>query len=303
MIENEDQLRTMVDQTERRERRARRNALILTVVPILVAIGLLAATGWQVQKASQDLSASKVTLAFTRKTQGAAEVTLSNVESELGVANQENNAAQVKLTENSRVIADTQKQATQVQKTLTNALIQVADQQKEIDAKQTEIVSLKKQADELDKLLKLATHFQEYKFKGDLYAVLKHTYNLYDAGKVTKSLVDLHTRVMDNLEVPWNLYGTSLKEGVNSPTYVALMLGLLPQPASSSIDQETLMKYLPLQNGKPQVGDVVYYPEGLTFFYFEDDERQSVVIGMTPFGVVDLRYDFDQPIGIGKPKY
>ena len=38
---------------------------------------------------------------------------------------------------------------------------------------------------------------------------------------------------------------------------------------------------------------------GMTFFYFEDEQGQKLVIGMSPFGVVALNYNFAEPLGIG----
>jgi hypothetical protein len=299
MIESEEQLKKMMEQAGERERRARRNALLYTLVPVALAIGLLVVTGWQVKKASQALADSlaqfaekqaalsvvEAALTDTNKTLTSVRTDLTNTNNTLIAANQ-----QITLTNEQKRAA--QDELTQVRETLTATTNKLNDTE-------TQLKKLEKQVAELSEQLKLAKHFDDYYYHGDLMTdVYKNAWNMDYQGSARPGVGALADKIFDNLEIDFRINGTSFTEGVNSPTYVAMILGLMSPPALS-IDQGALMQFLPLQKKEPQVGDVVYYDDGLTLFYFEDEQGQKLVMGMTPFGVVALNYDFATPLGIG----
>ena len=88
--------------------------------------------------------------------------------------------------------------------------------------------------------------------------ISKHAWNMAYDGRARPGIGELADKIFNDLEVDFRINGTSFAEGVNSPTYVAMILGLMSQPALS-IDQKGLMQFLPLEKKEPQVGDVVYY--------------------------------------------
>ncbi len=303
-IDDEAQIRSMVNRLEQRERLARRNALLYTLLPVLAAIGLLVLTGWQVQKASQDVAVSQAALSGTQKTLSVAEANLS-------AANQQIEVVQKKLIENSRLLTDTLIRSTQAIGDLNKATLQLAEQQKALDAKQAQLDNLQKQTDQfklqigdLSRQLSLASQIKNDIYQGHPEMLLKHIMNMGDQNQIRIGVADLLQLIVRNLDVPWKIDGISFKEGVNSPTYAALILSmekLLSAPDNLPIDQATLMKLVPTGSKRLQMGDLVYYGEGYALFYFEDEQGQKVVIGMTPLGVVALNYDFAQPTGFASP--
>jgi hypothetical protein len=294
MIESDEQLQKLVEQAEQRERRARRNALLYTLIPILVVIGLLWFTGWQVQKASQELADSQAALARTTQTLSAAEFALRKAQDDLGTAETNYAAVNQRLAENSRILTDTLATVTQVSDDLT-------DLNTDYDKKKQELNDLQNEVNEINNWLEtfpvLSKEYKSNYYTGDILELRKFTEEL----NLRPGVLDLFDRIIANLDVPWKINGRSFEEGMNSPTYAAMLLGLISQPVSLSIDQETLKQLLPLLNEQPQIGDVVYYGAGMTCFYFEDFTGQRVVIGMSPVGVVALNYDFAEPMGIGVP--
>jgi flagellar biosynthesis chaperone FliJ len=87
-------------------------------------------------------------------------------------------------------------------------------------------------------------------------------------------------------KVPWGLSNTP-SGGYNSPGFAELVLhelGRLPPGAN--------LGSLPHDSGAPRLGDIVVYDAGYHLFYFRDHEKQEFVMGMTPLGVLALKYDF-----------
>jgi hypothetical protein len=298
MIEGEEQLKRLMEQAEQRERKRRRNALLYTLVPVALAVGLLVVTGWQVQKASQALAASKVTLKNNQATLSVVEATLTDTNKTLTTVRTD-----LTNTNNTLIAANQQITLTNIQKTaVAGELAQVRETltatTNKLNDKSVQLNQLQNQVDELSKQLKMAKHFEDQYFPDSLDGLYKHTETLSHEQRIRVGVFELCKKIYDNQLVDWKINGTSFAEGVNSPTFVAMILGLMAQPALS-IDQKTLMQFLPLQKKEPQIGDVVYYSDGLTFIYFENEQGQRAVVGMTPFGVAVLKYEFATPLGIG----
>jgi hypothetical protein len=53
---------------------------------------------------------------------------------------------------------------------------------------------------------------------------------------------------------------------------------------------------LPSDSSDPRPGDLVVYQSGYTMFFFRDPADVEFVVGMTPFGVTALLYDFGLPV-------
>ncbi len=76
--------------------------------------------------------------------------------------------------------------------------------------------------------------------------------------------------------------------GYSSPGFAALVLQQLHRlPANGDLNS------LPHDDGPPNLGDIVLYKSGYALFYFRDHAKKEFVVGLTPFGVVSLNYDFD----------
>ena len=94
--------------------------------------------------------------------------------------------------------------------------------------------------------------------------------------------------VVANLKerVHWGMSNTQAG-GYNSPGFATLVMQQLHKlPADGNLSS------LPHDNGAPNIGDIVVYESGYHLFYFRDHERREFVVGMTPFGVTALNYDF-----------
>jgi hypothetical protein len=94
--------------------------------------------------------------------------------------------------------------------------------------------------------------------------------------------------VVTNLKgrVHWGMSNTQAG-GYNSPGFATLVMQQLHKlPIGGNLDS------LPRDNGTPNVGDIVVYDSGYHMFYFRDHDRREFVLGMTPFGVTALNYEF-----------
>lgn len=120
----------------------------------------------------------------------------------------------------------------------------------------------------------------------------KHIYTL-DWGELKMMYVENGpaVQVLDRIEqlkdgVRWGLANTP-EGGYTSAGFAQLILQQLDR-----LPQHGNLTQLPRDDGPPQPGDVVVYDGGYNLFYFRDHERREFVIGMTPFGVASLNYDF-----------
>lgn len=258
MIESEEQLRKMVEQVEQKERHRRRKALLYTLIPVLVAVGMLAMAASQVQKSSQAGIIPQTELAYNQKTLAVAETSLARPSSTSAGA----------IIPQTTLVA-MQAKVNQLQMTVTS-------QSSQLDFSQMA--------------------WQDSYYQGDLQTVGQYIQSLENLKKIRPGPAKLLDQILANLKVPWKADGKFFLEGVNSPTYVSQILN---PKQFRSIDQATLMKELPFKKDRPEIGDVVYYADGYSFFYFVDEKGQDLVIGMTPFGVVALKYDFARPVGFG----
>ena len=106
-----------------------------------------------------------------------------------------------------------------------------------------------------------------------------------------------------DLDVGWQAGGISPRDGFDAPSFTAYIL--------REFDQ--LMGYMDLgddmQSGhralfenlryvsEPEVGDLIFYPADLVFFYFADHRGHPFIIGMTPSGIRALDAEFATAIG------
>jgi len=131
----------------------------------------------------------------------------------------------------------------------------------------------------------------------------KHVYKLEWGGlKEMATTIGAAVNVLDVIEqlksqVHWGMSNTPAG-GYNSPGFAKLVLQRLNKlPADGNLDS------LPHNPGAPVVGDIVVYEGGYHLFYFKDHAQKEFVIGMTPFGVLSLNYDFGKRVMILRTGY
>ncbi|MCY1723007.1 hypothetical protein OU798_21850 [Prolixibacteraceae bacterium Z1-6] len=103
-------------------------------------------------------------------------------------------------------------------------------------------------------------------------------------------------------KVKWHAGGISPEEGFDAPGFVCFVINRHSKTKVADKDRYNLREILPSIQ-KPDIGDVVFYKHGFTMIYYEY-EKEPFVVGMTPLGIVSLKYDFGpEPIGFGEVEY
>jgi hypothetical protein len=103
--------------------------------------------------------------------------------------------------------------------------------------------------------------------------------------------------------VGWKLGGRSEDEGFDSPGFAAYVLkkmGVLDEGIAVSGDliETSRRLFSALQPvDRPGIGDLAFYPSGYALFYYEDQNGEPFVIGMTPTGIAALDKDFARILG------
>jgi Skp family chaperone for outer membrane proteins len=274
----EDQLQSLVMQTEQRERTARRRAVIYSLVPVVLAIALLFFSSSQIQQASQQLNSIREDLQNSQQQ-------LDTIKQELAQKQEEINRSQQELEA-------TRKKLRQAQADAAQAHADTTDLQKRLNELNRELENITEQ-------LKYATDFKKYEFTGDLALSIKELFSRYPAQADLFS--DIYGLQLN--DIGWKLNGVSPEEGFDSSGFAAYALngrGLLPISASAT--QNDLRQLLP-STDRPEVGDIVFYEAGYTMFYFEDENGTPFVVGMTPFGILALKNDFAPIRGYGRVEY
>jgi hypothetical protein len=129
----------------------------------------------------------------------------------------------------------------------------------------------------------------------DVRALRRHSSR---EAELLESILDLRSG-----GVSWAGAGADLEEGFDSPSFVSyvlrefdLTMGYLKlgdDPHTSSRILFENLRYVP----EPEIGDLIFYPAGYVFFYFQNRRGQPFVIGMTPYGIQALDPQFAEPMG------
>jgi hypothetical protein len=310
MTYSDEQIRSLVQRADQRERAARKRAIIYSLVPIVLAALLLWFASWLIQRTTRELDVVNDQLDDSQQELAAVNTQLTQANVQVGSARQELATVEAQLTQATTEIATLetekatlQEQASTYQEEAERLRKESAKLQGQVDGLKVQVDDLERQVDQLNKSLesiteqlKLATDFQKYAYDGDWTTAVKYLASNY----VDQSglLLDLYT--MQN--VPWKLSGESPEEGFDSPGFAAYVLdthGLLNAPLASVRYQSQLRETLPARPRSPRIGDLVFYALGYTMFYFEDEQGTPFVVGMTPVGVLALKPDFAQVIGYG----
>jgi hypothetical protein len=207
---------------------------------------------------------------FTLRELSKAQTELASVESRIAAA-----AAAQKVAEDARVAAEQQRAEAEgklkdAQAAVAQLSGQVADLQKQIDGLQDRlkaVLDLDRYAYNLDwrdlKMIAAAS--------GDAYQVLE---------VIDRRRQDVH----------WDMSNTP-ERGYNSPGFARLVW--------EELGRQPPFDRLPRETGEPHPGDIVVYESGYTMFFFRDHEQKPFVVGMTPFGVTALNYDFGaKPVAV-----
>lgn len=133
--------------------------------------------------------------------------------------------------------------------------------------------------------------------------IYSHIYDEYseEASRIFGMIIELR-----HSNVRWQLGGTSISAGFDSPNFAVFVLKELRIHigALNEIDNVTSRKVLdnlkPID--RPSVGDLVIYEGGFVMFYFENWRDEGFVIGMTPSGISALKYDFGTIVGLRRVK-
>lgn len=257
------------------DRKTRRNTILLTLIPIVVAAGLIAVTTWQVKSAVALKTSAETArehavrerddavqqLSETRGQIEAAQVTVRAVRREL-------DESQSRLTE-ARTAADAERARAQ----------EVTERLKDVEKRLKEVGSL----------APFAHRIGPEDMKG-----------MY--GSNPSRVVDAVNEMLNLKErgTPFNISGKELKDGLNSPMFMAHILsmtdrfrkpGAMPLTEYSS-DLFARLRGEAIPQGQLQPGDLVIYETGYTMMYARDYQNRPFVIGMTPAGILPLEPDF-----------
>lgn len=281
----EDELQSVLERVNERAATARRRALIYTLTPILVGAALIVVTWQQVSTAAEKLDKTNTELA-------ASNESLDNSKREIGKLR----------TELAQTTADLEALRGQI-KELEGQSSELKD---EIQKNQEELSSLRAERDNLSEQVKdLSAQVEESGvlrnkfFDGDVLVILK------DMSADFPSQTEMLEEILRQQETGsgWLAGGIGPAE-FDSPGFAAYLLtqkGLLN--GSPEELHYNLLNTLP-SGAAPENGDLLFYRGGYTMFYFQDPYTgESFVIGMTTFGIVSMKPDFAERIGIGDVKY
>jgi hypothetical protein len=202
-------------------------------------------------------------------------VTLREIESanaELAEANAKLAASKTELAQVSTEIAGANAARAKAEADLNAAVAQST-------ALRAEVGDLTAQLDETKKALAEALDLNKhvYKLEWENLKMMAATYG---------GVAPLLERIMGlRDDTKWDMSNTPEK-GYNSPGFAALVLQQMQHPSGGALGS------LPRDNGKPHIGDIVLYAGGYHMFFFRDHEGREFVVGMTPFGVQSLNYNF-----------
>lgn len=285
----------LTENVEKRERTARRRAVVYSLIPVVLALSLLIVISIQIRNAALQLNQANSRLSL-------AQTELQQSSKQFAVVQNELQQVRDQLSTSQKELKDSQDRLNQTNEELSRS-------QLEVDKLQNKVDQLNKELNEITNQLKYATDFKKYEFSGNLPLTIKQLCTDYNAQCAL--LIDIAFKKGD---IGWKLNGTSPNEGFDSPGFAAYMLNeyrdqafilsIMP-PIPSNPTQDDLQKLLGLEIDlqPPGIGDMVYYEAGYTMFYFKDEQGEPYVIGMTPLGILALKADFARNHGYSHIPY
>lgn len=287
-----EQLQSLLQRVDERERNARRRAIVYSLIPIALAVILLGFTGNQIQQAVRQVQEANQELATVDQKLQKSQQDLGAVNDQLAQARTQINQSQQQLDTVNSQLAKANDQVKQSQQQLDAVNTQLGQVNEQLKQSQQQVAELKKE-------LADASSFLRFKFSGNILLDLKGLYSEYPRqGDVLQ-----HILQMQSQNVPWKAGGFSPEEGFDSPSFAAYILvnhQLLTLPSPEA--RYSLRDILP-NTPQPRIGDLVFYPTGYSMFYFLTESQEPYVIGMTPFGIIALQLKFAPVLGYGRVNY
>lgn len=269
----EQQLESLSQKIEERERLARRRAWLITLIPIIFAGLFLTYTIWQIAQ---------------------AELKLAQKTSELASVDNEIIFLRTQLPEAQATLGAVQQLTDELQSDLSQAQAGLATASAELTEKQNELTGA-------GDLIRSACSI-------NAEALKEYSSDYTPQAQVLLYL--LETQFYK--DIPWNPGGFSEADGFNSPDFALFVLqNAVSGYPLISLDYPpgTLPWNILKVTTAPQNGDIAYYQSGYAMFYFElpvsygSSETMSCVIGMTPLGVIAQKLGFAQELGFLKVPY
>jgi hypothetical protein len=207
---------------------------------------------------------------FTLRELSKAQTELAAVETRIAEAT----AAQ-KAAEDTRDTAERQR---------AEAEGKLKDAQAAVSQLTGQVADLQKQTGDLQARLKAVLDLDRYAYKldwRDLKRIAAASGNAYQVLEVIER---------QRQDVHWGMSNTPAG-GYNSPGFARLVW--------EELGRQPPFDQLPRDTGEPRPGDIVVYESGYNMFFFRDYEQKPFVVGMTPFGVTALNYDFGvKPVAV-----
>lgn len=254
---------------EQGQRKALIRTIVLSIATIVVAGLVLVFTLEQIESARTRLATVKDEIAAANAGKVKAEAALAATQTTLKSTEDALEAAQSHASELTQQVNELQGKLDASRKSL-------ADSQNALTASQAAL-------EESKKALAKAFDLNKYVYTLNWGETKMMFVEFGRSAPILEVVTQLKNRVH------WGLSNT-MDGGFTSPGFAQLVLQQLHKlPANGSLDG------LPHDNGAPNVGDIVLYQGGYALFYFRDHTNKEFVVGMTPFGVTALTYDFGTP--------
>ncbi len=287
MSTDENDLETILENINQRAAKAQGRALIITLIPIIIGIALIAVTWQQVGKASAELD--------------KAEESLSSANQSLTEAEKKNSELQNSLTESASKLETLQSQVKELENKINSYNTDIKSLEAERELLEAEKRQLVDSVTSLNAQVEESGVLRNKFFEGDVLVILKDMSGDYPAQ--TELLEEILNRQSPDSGTTWLAGGVGPLE-FDSPGFAAFLLTEKGLVSGKPEDLHyNLLNSLHSIN-TPENGDIVFYKGGYTMFFFQDPYTQeNFVIGMTTFGIVAMKYDFAPLIGIGDVIY
>lgn len=148
----------------------------------------------------------------------------------------------------------------------------------------------------LEKALHIGDNFSSSKVEIDEIDIKKLSFGLKDVSKVYRDIKSLQDR-----GVKFSLNGTNPQRGFNSVTMMSFILKNNNIIRTSPRTTSQLIEALPAASGGMQTGDIIVYEAGYCMLYVK--AHKEFVLGMTPFGILEVKPEFAGRIKILRPTY
>jgi hypothetical protein len=178
-----------------------------------------------------------------------------------------------------KALADAEKSRSVAEAARADAEVRLKDAQASVAQLTDQVTALQSQIAALQEQLKGALDLDRHAYELDWRDLKMIAATSGDAYRILEVVSDLRQQ-----QVHWGMSNTP-DGGYNSPGFARLVWEKLDgRPAFNQLPRD--------RGGDPRPGDIVVYQSGYNMFFFRDYEQKPFVVGMTPFGVTALNYDF-----------